>query len=458
MIPSFELVNSILKTLPISYYIGRKVDVILSKDTDISYADLMFDKIVISYNQISRYDIPDTNVETYIRTMLYHEVSHTLLTPIPKKLNIDPDIYNMFEDERIERLTDTFYIGIDYKKLLEVISPYKIPLTDKEMFFNKIRYRDCSDKENEYINFIIKKHSHLRFNPSPQDISEYINDIKALCDNSFINQDFNKLKIESPDGSEPSLPDGNSDEGNDLHIDLNTTFAIYDNLDFRQKVKAIFESRRFERGLNENSKVSYNGKIRPKQIGRPNDTYKWWVNNGDGFIKNKKHLCLNLFIDQSGSFKSSENIVNSILKELINLEKEYYDFSFQLITIDNDIRLEPCKRISCNGSNSLTSKVGLIKRQVIKPDNQNINIILFNGNAIDKDVIDPITNQLLKAYSEDQAKQFVHFNMPNTIIISDLSNKTYLDKYCYNTKRIYTNEYVKELENNILLSLQSLIY
>ena len=80
---SKPLVEQILKTLPIGYYCGRDIDVELS-DSDTTCINLVEDKIQISYPTIS--DVAktlanDSNIENDIRCLLYHEVSHAILTP-----------------------------------------------------------------------------------------------------------------------------------------------------------------------------------------------------------------------------------------------------------------------------------------------------------------------------------------------------------------------------------------
>lgn len=456
MKPSFELVNKILKSLPISYYLKRKVSLVLSKNSIKSQIDLMTDSIIISYKSISCYDIPNEELESHIRAILYHEISHAMLSPIPKNLTIDKEIYNTFEDERIETINQNTFIDVDFKKTLSVISPIRIALTPKETFFNLVRYRIGSEEELKLVDFIIKKYSHLRYSPSPQNIEDYLNDINMLYQSITSPKEF--VLSEGYQNWHSNITSSNQtfEEGKDEHLNSDI-FNYYDNQEFYKKVKSIFESKKLERGNNATSRISYSGKINPKSINKPNDNYKWWTNQGDGFLKEHRKLCLNLFIDQSGSFKVNEDKTNSMLKELSKIEKEYPNFIFNLITIDTDINISNERKLSCSGANSLTSKVKVIVQKVLNKNNENINIILFDGIAIDKEVIDPITNQVLPKYSDLQARNFQYFNLPNTIIISNLSNKEYLDKYCYSTKIIYTSNYLEELEDNIFRSLQKLI-
>ena len=451
---SFNQTNKILRTLPISYYLKRKINVILSEQANISYVDLMKDTIIISYPQIAAYDIES---EEDIRALLYHEVSHAMLSPIPKEMIIDKGIFNIFEDERIEIINKDTFMNTDFKKTLSRVSPFKIPLTEKEYFFNLVRHRIGKKEELEIVDLLIKKYSHLAFSPKPQNIIDYQEDIKRLYDLTLNSeQSYQTKDCEAWLNILKSTVSGEEKESNENHINSDI-FNYYDNPSFRKELKRIFDSKKLEKGINSSSKNTYSGRLRPKSINKPNDNYKWWIKNGDGFIKNHKKICLNLFIDQSGSFKINEDKVNSILKELSRIEKEYQDFIFNLITIDTDINISTDKKICCNGSNSLTSKLKVITRQVINSKYKNINIVLFDGIAIDKEVIDPITNQVLPSYSKAQAENFKYFNLPRTIIISNTSNKEYIEEYCYNTTRIYSTNYLKELEVNILKALRILI-
>jgi len=457
MIPSFELINKILKSLPISYYLKRKANVSLSREIKKSQIDLMTDTIIISYSQISKYDIP-SDLENHIRALLYHEVSHAMLSPIPKYFNIDKDIYNIVEDERIETINANTFLDTDFKKTLSIISPLTLSLEPKTNFFNLVRYRIGTEEEIKLVECLIKKHSYLRYSPKPQNIDEYLEDIKklyAICD---ITSPFYQTK-DCKQWIQSMLLCQNSEEdkeGKDEHLNTDV-FNYYDNPQFYQKMQSILHSTKLTKGMNASSRPSYSGKIRPKSINKPNDNYKWWTRPGDGFLKNAKKLYLNLFIDQSGSFKPNEDKINSILKELYRIEKTTPNFKVNLITIDTDINISKDRKINCSGANSLTSKIKHITKQIIKPSNKNINIIMLDGIAIDKDVIDPITNQLLPKYSQAQYENFKYFNLPNTIIISNNSNKVYLERYCYSTKIIYTSKYLEELEDNILKSFKSLI-
>ena len=99
---SYAKCETILNTLPIGFYTGRRIDTTLDAKVETSFYSPAEDKIVISYpiiaqrcKQISE----DVDEEGAVRGMLYHEVSHAILTPATLQASIP---VNIFEDERIE--------------------------------------------------------------------------------------------------------------------------------------------------------------------------------------------------------------------------------------------------------------------------------------------------------------------------------------------------------------------
>ena len=132
---SYLEVKKVFDTLPVGYYIGRDVKRELSESENDSYYDPMNDKITISFPFIKEgLDKSETtDIENDIRTLLYHEVSHAFLTP---KTLIETfrryairqgynelilgmsfnDIINIFEDERIERIFDKYFYGVNFRK------------------------------------------------------------------------------------------------------------------------------------------------------------------------------------------------------------------------------------------------------------------------------------------------------------------------------------------------------
>lgn len=150
-VKNFQIEN-VLKRIPTGYYFGKNISVVLSETSQDSYCNLDGPRIVISLMRINQVlsrideDYSEEVIEKILRTVVYHEVSHALLTPISLFDSIDKvianhnykesdvyytgsdlrDIVNIVEDERIERITKDYFKGIDYKWLVEISNPHSI--------------------------------------------------------------------------------------------------------------------------------------------------------------------------------------------------------------------------------------------------------------------------------------------------------------------------------------------
>ena len=176
-------VERILETLPIGYYIKRNVEVVLS-NSESSYCELINDKIVISYPMIQKAvkDLEDdSNLEMYIRTLLYHETSHAFLTPLTLKIS---DIINIFEDERIETIFNTYYKNTNFKKLLYDITKFKgeEPKSPMEEFYQTVRFRKGRKKFVNRVNELIMYYKNLSRDSFGYYVRAYTDDIKNLFD------------------------------------------------------------------------------------------------------------------------------------------------------------------------------------------------------------------------------------------------------------------------------------
>ena len=163
MIISKEKVESIIKTLPISYYIKRGVKIEL-KDCATSYYDMMNDSIVISFNNLTEAAKNLSNeedIEFAVRCLTYHEVSHAFLTP--KRLNIS-NIMNVFEDERIETICKKFYMNVDFKKFVKLLNNYhgQLPKDAFEGFYQLVRYRVGPQEFLDRVKKLIFKYANIQ--------------------------------------------------------------------------------------------------------------------------------------------------------------------------------------------------------------------------------------------------------------------------------------------------------
>lgn len=151
-----------LDMLPISYYLKVKVECDIT-DAEVSYFDLNEHKIMISIKQLNSltYDKRPTrkDIEKDIRCMLYHEVSHAILTPT-LNLQIRKDLFNIFEDERIETLLSTYFINVNFKEFVKRINNYKKNMPAKDVyqfFYSLVRFREGPAQLLHMVDKIIYK-------------------------------------------------------------------------------------------------------------------------------------------------------------------------------------------------------------------------------------------------------------------------------------------------------------
>lgn len=487
---TFAQVDGILKTLPISYYVKRKLDVELSKTSSTSYCDIMNDKIVISFSQLENTANKITHtddLEADIRCLLYHETSHAYLTPLnlpATKLN------NIFEDERIESLLRHYYKHVDFRSFVKRVNNYhdEEPISADDMFYQVVRYRKGPVCFTDKVSDIICKYKHLNRNTqryTAYSANEYTRDIQDLYDaienyfygssKSKLNQLYNNDVISSTDvdNVQPSfLSDEqaaeylnklsskiNKDSYQKLHEDsehmtgdisseLSEISSKFYSKEVLNDISMILSSVKNMTKHNGSAINAYSGKFDPRSVIR--DDYKYFIQqNRIGHVKAFAKLHLNLFIDCSGSFEWNDLTTNKLLYALTRFEKSNPNFSFDLISCGyyNTIRDKNDRVQHSSGGNRLGKEIFDLYRKVQLPQQHNVNIVMFDGDAFS----DFWGEDKLFAY-----QNFAAFNGSNNIIISDRSNQEHIQKYCPLSKHIFTNDYSKELYKNVISSLQVL--
>ena len=148
-----EQIKSVLKTLPISYYCGRELQVELDESADTSFIDIMNDTITVSAKNVSSVlnalaeqgtEIDDETFDKAVRCPLYHEVSHAILTPRSISANYhcpnDHEIVNIFEDQRIETILKSYYRNVDFPWMVKLVNGEIEETTALQRFFNIVRF------------------------------------------------------------------------------------------------------------------------------------------------------------------------------------------------------------------------------------------------------------------------------------------------------------------------------
>lgn len=492
-------VKKIFDTLPVGYYIGRDVQRELSNDSKESFYDPMNDKICISYSFIKEglKETDEKNIENDVRTLLYHEVSHAFLTPkylmsrfsecFPRsEYAISPNtVINIFEDERIERIFDNFFLGVDFDEYCKRVNHWTGISKAKnieEAWFDFIRFR-TTIKACEYllpkIDYIIKKYSEMininTYQYSPY-ITAYCKDIKNLFKDFYYewNKDSKKSKSNSKASTDKqdstSLSISSSDSSVSLDLDIKSENVKPGKSEEKKKESVISKSalkdiinhvttsyvddkmiETFKQIFNKNSKITkrnssaintYSGMFDARSVVR--DDYKFFLqSNRIGHQKAYSKMKLNLFIDRSGSFGRSVNTVNKIIYALQKVEKLNPNFEFDVVTIGMDERLLPKnnRTFSAYGGNAITPKMTSIYNSLQSTQTEVINILLFDGEC----------------YTDcafENCKYLGCFNNKKSVIISEDSNKRAFDKYIPGVKVKYCTNFTDELYKSIITSLQ----
>lgn len=502
---TFNEIEKILKTLPIGYYLKRNVDVTLDPDTECSYYAPMDDTIRISFKQLEGTfeSIEKTkNVEEIVRGMLYHEVSHAFITP--KNLRMTSWM-NIFEDERIESVLRHYYLNTNFRELVKLVNNFKgeKPANAKQAFYQLVRYRIGDKDWLERLHELIQKHKTLNRRSEGYELYDYETDVRNFYEDFMTWYKMNHPELDEtetqpevpsasscesdessestssaattesdePDDENDETTDDESDEENDeaenlesdesdesesdeslssKEIDNMMSDALNELVD-KEMINSVQQIlQRISKSTSKNGSAinAYSGVFDPRSVVR--DDYKYFVQqNRIGHIKAFSKVHLNLFIDRSGSFRSSQDTVNKLLYSLRLFENSNPNFTFDLVTCGMGERLETKKDriMECRGGNKLDHDAFDLFKKLQLAGQTNYNIVLFDGDAFsDFD------------YHEraNARKNFGAFNASNVTIISDYDNKAAIEQYACSAKKIFTHDYANELCKNVMNALQML--
>ena len=500
---TFARCESIVNTLPVGYYAGRRISVVVDKEEETSFYTPMEDKIVVSYpiiaHRMAQITTTTCDEEEAVRSMLYHEVAHAILTPA-KDLNITFQV-NVFEDERIESVLRNFFYGVNFRKqIYEIHGGHAPKTTDANgAFFNAVRFGLGTGKVQTEINRMLKKYASInrttdRFysNPCAYEYEEDINNLYNLIRREWKSnpdafnepksgkqgegqmKDMDSVSSKEKSGATRTAEDKKGEKGKNDDFSEDT-FGRGDPhhlaIDEENIKKMVSEGLKKNAGLNEeqtnkladfqkcaemiisnfNKKNSggcginaYSGVFNPRAVARKDYRYFERAMTTQG--NNKFGTChLNLIIDCSGSFYHNVPLTNGILNVMSEIERKNRNFSMDVAFINEDFRI--CKSVrertmSAHGGNRVPDNMKEILMSLQKPQTCNYNIVLFDGDAVcDND------------YRADRCKLFSAFDMKQTTLITDIANKPYMNPSFTSTKVIITKDYTKELIDHILRAL-----
>ena len=505
---SFPKCETILKTLPIGYYTGRRIEIEMSRDEETSCYSPMEDKIIISYPIIA-YRMAqiedDCNEEEAVRSMLYHEVSHAILTPICLPPSFEN---NCFEDERIETVLRHYYEGVDFRKqLYDVHGGHAPKATDyKSAVFNAVRFGLGTAEVQKRINELFKDFAHLNRNSTMygweeehawSNVDAYETQIRKICNlirNEFKSnpEAFNeqngsgegkakqmdkmkasneqssgsgehkKGKSETEQQEDGSAEEENTNNSKDFHEveidkeqlkkmvgqcmcqDSNLSEAQIEQLNsFQRTVETIIGN--FNKKNSGGSGINaYSGVFNPRAVSRKD--YRFFDRSMSTQGNNRFGTChLNLIIDCSGSYADNEAITNGILRVLSEVERKNRNFSMDVGFINHNFRMANSireRRFVAEGGDTIPNNMGDILRNLQKPQTCNYNIVLFDGDAICGSCGD-----------KDPNKVFSVFDRKQTTLITDPDNERYMKPPFKATKVIVTTDYANKLIEHITKAL-----
>ena len=489
----FEKANKILQQLPVAYYLKRKLEVQLDENANGSYFELLNDKLHISFKQLNQ--LNETATEQDIRCLLYHEVSHAFLTSV-EQANLwlsdnDTDILNIFEDERIETICKNYYLDVNFKEFCIKFNHYDkttfVPQTVRQYFYQIVRFNDGKQELVDEVKQIIKEYAFICRTSNYADTNQYVNRVlefyKKVCD------DFNKQTQENQQNQNQDTQLGKGQTSNEqteqtqenqqsgqsgtsqttktnedkemenaltqsLDNALNELQKAFTNLidtKFQEEFRQIILEKMKSSKVNGSAINSYSGQFDVRSVGRQD--YKYFVQkNRAGNVKRFSKVKLNLFIDNSGSFEDSEDVVNKMLYNLRILENETTDFSFDVITMNTrEVLLDKKHRyIKCHGCNLVTPNLITLYNKVQDNTATNINIAMYDGSAFSGTSYRNRDKEIARYEGNFKA-----FNHSNCIIISDTANERYINKYCGSAKKIIVKDnYANLLISNVVKNLR----
>ena len=498
---SIEQVQKIFKTLPIGYYIGRNVDASLEM-TETSYYNFIQDKVVVSYlniaDMVKKIKNPD-NLEKAIRGCLYHELSHVLLTPfkvykdiqfeksfcaecreIAKNHKKYRDIFNIFEDERIETILKNYYIDVNFKENVFLVNQITKKEAEKftckdelQYFYNIVRF-DVGPKDLILEKYnIIKKYSYINSTDKFDWTDILLRLVKKLQTNRYLldilefydkcvasfNQTIEKNNKENEENEEnKNMNNIDKDidkdikeimENIDSHLkiifnnfnrDHRDIKELFDGKEIYNRMKKVLDQTKTRKSIFGGSHKTYSGHLDPRQVSKLD--YKWWNQKFTEGEKKYDKIKMNFIIDNSGSMINNTIIINKFLNALYKFKKDTNNFEF-------NIMFQSYYPIIINNNNPIIYEAnGAASR--FNNDFREAYLKLQSPKCYNLIVLD--------GRFSDFCNAFELFNKSNTFIISDLDNRDIINQKSYKAHKILVSkDYANVFIDNVVKAINTLL-
>ena len=505
---TYNQVKKILDTLPIGYYLGHAVPPVkLSKDSDSTYINQITEEITVSFENVQKMlqNAPDDiDVESVVRGLLYHEVSHAVLTPpMTFKMDLRPricfdgitddlfavlrrayykkfncalqlttmkDIINIVEDERIETLLKDYYLNVDFRKNVVLLNGITDPEKELEnadllkRLFLVCRYHVGTQTELSSLRDLITYCQKITNRSEEAEITNYLNNIEmfavTVLRNVNIPTQQDNQNQQSSDDNRSTNEESKDEQSNGTPSPLEINDFFKDNSHIKKeageirdilkklsinqeaascanRLNRIITTAMNKRKMRSGAHTAYAGNIDPRLCS--NNDYRWFTKKSTtGAGKRFDKININLFCDNSGSFKGDEDNLNGLIVTLLKLAEQNKDLSVTTTHINRSIRrgTKEDMFVHCDGGTVLDDSIKTVYSSLQKPNATNWNVVVFDGYC-------------------QKPENFAVFNHPNVIMVVDDSNESTIKKYCPQTRsKIITGDYAKEFEKTVLALLE----
>ena len=477
-----EQIKEIVETLPIGFYANTRVAVKMDYTAETSYfmpstREVFISPKIVKQGLANIKEVDNDTLDRLIRGQVYHELSHAMLTP--KTLTITDKI-NVFEDERIETLLDTYYRNVDFKWMVKTICDFEHlqkPINADDAFYQLVRFRVGNKELLKEVDEIIKKYQKLNWN-SEQDLSAvYYWDILFLyskvCDHfkkhqeEYTEQAFeqNKKASQKMNGSlQADIPEsfgeqeqgqngnGQEEEQDGDEQERGKSADMFDGQElfdkalkevidtaFYQSVETLLTAFQKKNSGHGGAVSGYSGVFNPRQVGA--DDYRYFQRKHSARTSNRYGTFhLNLFIDDSGSFEDNAPLANKIVRTLIDLEKKYSFFSVDFAGCGDGVKHCTDKRtfrIKANSGTALYAEDKETVKDMQRKDALTYNIVLYDGDCLSAFI-----------------NRYLPFDYSNATLILDSSCRNSA-KSVKNAKVVISKEYLQDLKENVLQAIRN---
>lgn len=223
---------------------------------------------------------------------------------------------------------------------------------------------------------------------------------------------------------------------------VKSVVEILNDPELTARLKKVIDEKLKENDKNGAAISAYSGRFDYRALARRDD-YKWWnQQNINGDIRRFSKVHFNLFIDNSGSFDDNDFNMNKFIQSLNRIKSK--DFDFDVITINTEVVEWPdttSRMFKSTGCNSLHADIAKVVRRHTQTQANNYNIILFDGDAHPD-------------HYSDGSNAFKYFDGPNTILVTDSQNETYVKKAMRQAKVIVTGDYCNKFIDTVCKLLE----